>query len=126
MSTLMRILLGLLLLLMSAPQASAATQRRDSLADARQLSMPDLVAVISEAPAAAHRVVNSRPQRLLPTQGPGPGRSVQRSTAHAQRTTFYVQSLTHTTDSRLRRERSPYCSAASADYYVIALRHIIR
>lgn len=70
-----------------------------------------------------YRVCSSRPQRILPTQGSktertsGTGSFVRR---------HVVKPLHSFHDSRRRLETAPFCLSASRDYYVIALRHILR
>ncbi|MBR1687826.1 MAG: hypothetical protein IJ710_04730 [Prevotella sp.] len=69
-----------------------------------------------------YRICSSRPQRLLPTIGPKPERMTGRFVlSHPYKSTAY-----RCYDRRARRETAPFPSAASCDYYVIALRHILR
>lgn len=71
-----------------------------------------------------YRVCSSRSQRPLSTQGA--------RTKRTQTHTFYffrqhiVKPLHSYFDSRCRQESAPFCLSSSCDYYVIALRHIIR
>ncbi len=70
------------------------------------------------------RVCGSRPQRLIPTHGSKPGRPV--TSFRAQPRVRIVPPLHSPHDSRCRLETAPHSLSASCDYYVIALRHIIR
>lgn len=72
-----------------------------------------------------YRVCTSRPQRLLPTtQG---SRSERFLTPAARLVRQYILKPLHSHhDSRCRMESAPFALSASRDYYVIALRHIIR
>ncbi|MBQ8713398.1 MAG: hypothetical protein IJ551_11365 [Prevotella sp.] len=70
-----------------------------------------------------YRVCSNRPQRILPTHGS----SSQRDTTPcllARRQ--FVKPLQCLHDSRRRLETAPFCRPASCQYYVYALRHIIR
>ncbi len=71
-----------------------------------------------------YRVCTSRPQRLLPTQG---SRSERILTPAIKLVRQYILKPLHSHhDSRCRMESAPFALSASRDYYVIALRHIIR
>ena len=72
-----------------------------------------------------YRVCSSRPQRILPSQGSKTGRTITPFGNFAIRQ-HIVKHLYTYYDSRCRQETSPFCMSASCDYYVIALRHIIR
>lgn len=72
-----------------------------------------------------YRICSSRPQRILPTQGAKTERSVTPFGSLAFRH-HNVKPLYSYYDSRCRQETAPFCLSASCDYYVIALRHIIR
>lgn len=71
-----------------------------------------------------YRICSSRPQRILPTQGSKTERTITPCGNMARR--HHVKPLHSFYDSRLRQETAPFCLSASRDYYVIALRHIIR
>lgn len=71
-----------------------------------------------------YRICSSRPQRILPTHGSRTTRTVT-PTSHLVRQ-HIVKHLHSFHDSRCRMESAPYCLSALCDYYVIALRHIIR
>ena len=71
-----------------------------------------------------YRVCSSRPQRFVPTQGSGSGRTFCPCTAFVRR--YIVKPLHFLHDGRIRLESAPFCTSASRDYYIIALRHIIR
>ena len=71
-----------------------------------------------------YRICSTRPQRVLPSHS-----------SNTQRTTCklpvalrhqYGQTLKHFYSRGRRTERAPFCFVVSRDYYVIALRHIIR
>ena len=72
-----------------------------------------------------YRVCSSRPQRILPSQGPKTERTIPPFGGFAQRQHIVKRLYSHY-DSRCRKETAPFCMSASCDYYVIALRHIIR
>ena len=72
-----------------------------------------------------YRICSSRPQRILPTQGSKTERSITPFGGLAIRQ-HIVKPLNSYYDSRCRLETAPFCLSASCDYYVIALRHIIR
>ena len=72
-----------------------------------------------------YRVCSSRPQRILPSQGQKTERTITPFGSSAQRQHIVKRLYSHY-DSRCRKETAPFCMSASCDYYVIALRHIIR
>ena len=72
-----------------------------------------------------YRICSSRPQRILPVQGAKTDRTVNTFGNFAIRQ-HRVKPLYSYHDSRCRLETAPFCMPASSDYYVIALRHIIR
>ena len=72
-----------------------------------------------------YRICSSRPQRILPTQGSRTDRYTTPFGALAIRQ-HNVNPFYSYHDSRCRLETAPFCQSASCDYYVIALRHIIR
>ncbi|MBQ7421676.1 MAG: hypothetical protein IJV27_06025 [Prevotella sp.] len=69
-----------------------------------------------------YRLCNTRPQRLLPTHGSKPGKSIGRLLA-VRRPRLKQFFFLH--DGRRRLETAPFQSAASRDYYVFALRRIL-
>ena len=69
-----------------------------------------------------NRISYSRPQRLLPTHGGGAGKHTARWFALQRPWTRHI--VFHH-DGRWRRQRAPFQSAASCDYYVFALRRIL-
>ena len=70
-----------------------------------------------------YRVCSSRPQRLLPTNST----KTERTTSPAGMVRRNIVKPLHPFhDRRCRLERAPHPLTASCDYYVIALRHIIR
>ena len=72
-----------------------------------------------------YRVCSSRPQRILPSQGSKTERTITPFGNLALRQ-HIVKNLYTYYDSRCRQETAPFCMSASCDYYVIALRYIIR
>ena len=72
-----------------------------------------------------YRICSSRPQRILPTQGSKTERTFTPFGSLAIRHDV-VKPLYSNYDSRCRLETAPFSMSASCDYYVIALRHIIR
>lgn len=80
-------------------------------------------AILSDA-SNSYRVCNTRPQRLLPSQG-----AKQERTSGKQPCILHYQkhqSLKRTYGRRERKETAPFCFVASRDYYIIALRRILR
>ena len=71
-----------------------------------------------------YRICNSRPQRISPTQGGKTNRTTSMCGGVVRRHIVKLFKSFH--DSRCRLETAPFCLSASRDYYVIALRHIIR
>ena len=72
-----------------------------------------------------YRICSSRPQRILHIHGSKTERTVTPFGTFAIRH-HIVKPLYSYYDSRCRLETAPFCMSASCDYYVIALRHIIR
>ena len=72
-----------------------------------------------------YRVCSSRPQRILPSQGSKTERTITPFSNFALRQ-HIVKNFNSYYDVRCRKETAPFCMSASCDYYVIALRHIIR
>ena len=72
-----------------------------------------------------YRVCSSRPQRILPSQGSKTERTITPFGSFAL-WQHIVKHFKSYYDSRCRQETAPFCMSASCDYYVIALRHIIR
>ena len=72
-----------------------------------------------------YRVCSSRPQRILPSQGSKTERTITPFSNFALRQ-HIVKNFNSYYDGRCRKETAPFCMSASCDYYVIALRHIIR
>ena len=70
-----------------------------------------------------YRICNTRPQRVVPTYGSHSKRTTSQS-AFALRK--IVEPLKSLYDSRRRQETAPFRPSASCDYYILALRHIIR
>ena len=81
-------------------------------------------AILTDA-SQLYRVCSSRPQRIQPSQGSKTERNITPYGRFVQRKHF-VKHLCSTYDSRCRKETAPFCMSASCDYYVIALRRIIR
>lgn len=81
-------------------------------------------AVLTDA-AGLYRICSSRPHRIVPTQG-------SRSNKRAQTLCFsftgqsVAPPVLSLCDNRCRLTSAPFRLSASRDYYVIALRHIIR
>lgn len=83
----------------------------------------DNVAVLSNT-RGTYRLNNTRPQRLLPTYWPNLGKTQGKHgirSFHQRSNPFKLHY-----DGRRRQETAPFCSSASSDYYIIALRRIIR
>ena len=71
-----------------------------------------------------YRICSSRPQRVLLTQGSRSERTMSPAFNFVRQHLF--KPLHSYFDSRCRQESAPFCMSSSCDYYVIALRHIIR
>ena len=71
-----------------------------------------------------YRICSSRPQRITPSQGSKTERYVTPYSSFTRQ--HNVKHLYSFYDSRQRHETAPFCLSVSRDYYVIALRHIIR
>lgn len=71
-----------------------------------------------------YRICSSRPQRILPSQVSRSNRLITPAFNFVRQ--HIVKPLHSFYDSRCRLESAPFCLSASCDYYVIALRHIIR
>lgn len=105
----------------SASRQSQPEQRESSVMVPRQQQPHE--ATLTDA-TQLYRVCTSRPQRLLPTQG---SRSERLLTPAIKLVRQYILKPLHSHhDSRCRMESAPFALSASRDYYVIALRHIIR
>lgn len=74
--------------------------------------------------SSLYRVCSSRPQRILPNSFGSKYERTFRLSDLARR--YIVKPLKRFHDSRRRLETAPFSLAASCDYYVLALRHIIR
>lgn len=72
-----------------------------------------------------YRICSSRPQRILSSQGSKTERILSSHGPVALRQ-HIVKPLRSFYDSRCRLESAPFCLSASCDYYVIALRRILR
>ena len=72
-----------------------------------------------------YRICSSRPQRILSSQGSKTERTITPFGSFAQRHRI-VKHLYYHYQSRCPNETAPFCMSASCDYYVIALRRIIR
>ena len=80
-------------------------------------------AILSDA-SDIYRICSTRPQRVLPTQSP----QTQQTTGKTPVALRYLNrgTLKHLYGRGGRTEQAPFCFVVSRDYYVIALRHIIR
>ena len=80
-------------------------------------------ATLSDA-SQLYRICSSRPQRIMPSHGSKTERTTTPCGSWLRRTIVKPQNPVY--DSRCRLETAPFCLAALRNYYVIALRHIIR
>ena len=118
---------GLLLIVLQnhqqpAVQAQKATRQTQTAVMAPQKEH-HREATLTDA-SKLYRICTSRPQRINPTQGSKTERTTSTGGSVASRN--IVKSFYTFYDSRRRQETAPFCLSASRDYYVIALRHIIR
>ena len=97
-------------------------ERTESSVVTQQHNQPH-EAILTDA-TQLYRICSSRPQRILPLQGSRSVRTLQ-SAFYVGRQHF-INLLHSYFDSRCRMESAPFCLSSSCDYYVIALRHIIR
>lgn len=98
------------------------TECTDALVVTAQQNQPH-EAVLTDASQLYH-VCSSRPQRILPVQGSRGERTLTPALNFVRQ--HIVKPLHSYFDSRCRQESAPFCLPSSCDYYVIALRHIIR
>lgn len=70
-----------------------------------------------------YRICNTRPQRIIPTYGSKTERTISPFKFALRQ---IVQPFKFCHDNRRRLETAPFCLLASCQYYVLALRHIIR
>lgn len=105
-----------------AEQADKDCASADRLFDADATGRHSAEAVLSDA-YDIYRICSSRPQRTLPSGASKPGRLLWE---HLQ--LFYYKSPGNILcgGGKARHERAPFATEAPCDYYVIALRHIIR
>lgn len=122
-----RLLLQLLLLLASCQAVAATTEngrgQRDMLRDGREELWHIGAAIIEDAQQPS-RICNTRPQRVLPSIGFKPSRPSARhpwNNINSQKPLIPL-----CTYGRHEALRAPFRMVASCDYYVIALRHIVR
>lgn len=92
-----------------------------SLRDSSVKNPAPQVALLQDT-RVSFRLSNIRPQRLLPASSNGGGRIMAR--APMSFISKHIINLHH--DGRRRQESSPFRTFACSDYYVIALRRIIR
>ena len=97
-------------------------ERTESSVVTRQHSQPH-EATLTDA-TLLYRICSSRPQRILPLQGSRSVRTLPSASYVGSR--HFVGPLHSYFDSRCRLESAPFCLSSPCDYYVIALRHIIR
>ncbi|MBP3777148.1 MAG: hypothetical protein IJ548_08280 [Paludibacteraceae bacterium] len=105
------------------PTFEESYQRRESSVLAPQ-HQHHQEATLTDA-SQMYRICSSRPQRILPSQGSKTERTITPFGIFAIRQ-HSVKPLYSYYDSRCRLEAAPFCMSVSSDYYVIALRHIIR
>lgn len=82
---------------------------------------PPPPAAILQNNRLSFRIFQVRPQRLIPSQGCTYNRLTGR-----QPISIFKKFINLRHDGRRRQETSPFRTFASSDYYVIALRHIVR
>ncbi len=98
-------------------------QQQTALAAWESQSHPSHEATVTDS-TLLYRVSNSRPQRILPTNGSRNARTMLSSGNCGRQ--FIVKSLLCFYGSRCLCIIKPFCLSASCDDYFIALRHIIR
>lgn len=114
--------LALLLNLRSAETAPAEVSlgSLESALTAQKQHVPEAALTVAAQPC---RICSSRPQRIVSSRGSGSGRSSGSSGSVARRQNVSLFQSPY--DGRRRLESAPFCSPASRQYYVIALRHIL-
>ena len=105
----------------SVPQQEATRQPHTAVVTPQKQHHRE--ATLTDA-SQLYRICSSRPQRINPTQGGKTNRTTNMCGGVVRR--HIVKPFKSFHDSRCRLETAPFCLSASRDYYVIALRHIIR
>ncbi|MGN0281936.1 MAG: hypothetical protein ACI4B3_06525 [Prevotella sp.] len=95
-------------------------KRHDTLCDGDKKQHQRGVATFDDATSSL-RLCLTRPSRLLPTTGPAPGKQSVRQPSSLIQTLVSNLLNCHS----CRKEASPFPTAVSRNYYVIALRHIL-
>lgn len=120
-----------ILIILLAVLANWQKEDLQQIADCQESVAPSIVtpqdshhyeAILTDA-SGLYNICNPRPQRIPTVNG-----------SHLKRGIFQcyfvlkklVKPLNSFHDGRKRLETAPYCLAVSCDYYILALRHIIR
>src|SRR5574344_223715 len=102
-------------------QPVSQDQKSDALRDIHIQKEASSIAILSDA-SSIYRICNSRPQRVLPVYNA----SQQRLSGRNFNLFNIYFCLKHNYGWQGRAVASPYYSAVPTDYFIIALRHIIR
>ena len=78
-------------------------------------------AILTES-STANRIANSRPERIIPTNCIKNSRTIGKLPINSK----YYQLKLSSYHGRERSQRAPFSVDVACEYYVIALRHIIR
>ena len=118
--------LAIVLLAMAMPTCATASithenaKRHDTLCDGDKKEHQRGVATFNDATSSL-RLCLTRPSRLLPTTGPAPGKQSVRLWSSLNPTLVSNPLNCHS----CRKESTPFPTAASREYYIIALRRIL-
>lgn len=104
----------------AAVPAEESLDRWEATLTAQKHHVPE--ATLTDA-AQSSRICSSRPQRIVSPHSSGSERISNLSGNLARR--HNVTPLKSNYDCRCRLETAPFCTAASRQYYIIALRHIL-
>jgi len=94
----------------------------DRLSDADAANRHSAAAVLSDA-QDIYRICSSRPQRILPSGASKPARLLWE---HLQHFYYKPHNKPLLGGRKASHRHTPFATEAPCDYYVIALRHIIR
>ena len=103
------------------PAGQEIPDSNDRLYDLSGRHSPDGQALLSDHTVPG-RICSSRPQRLLPSGGPFPGKPLGQKPDSRQPTTL----ISLPARAASAYDGKPLRPAAPCDYYVFTLRHIIR
>lgn len=95
-------------------------RNNDCLTDLSSPELPSTEALFSDMGSNAHRICNSKPQRLLPSSFARTAKLTARASY-----THFSNHLNPFYGRKNRRHKAPFLLPVSDDYFIV-LRHIIR